>query len=67
VELTLAEYEEVRSDPTHFLILPGHELPEAEVVLKRNGRFGVVEKEVRGVNTRPKRPRETPAPGRLLG
>jgi hypothetical protein len=47
VELTLVEYEQVRSDPTHFAVLPGHEMPEAEVVLEQNGRFVVVEKEVR--------------------
>jgi hypothetical protein len=47
IQLTLEEYEAIRSDPTHFALLPGHEEPEAEVVLERNGRYIVVEKEVR--------------------
>jgi hypothetical protein len=40
----MAEYESVRADPTHFVLLPGHELPEAEVVQRENERFTVVEK-----------------------
>ena len=44
VGLTLAEYEEVRRDPTHFAVAPGHEFPDIERVLSQNERFGVVEK-----------------------
>jgi hypothetical protein len=44
VSLTLVEYEEVRSDPTHFAILPGHSDPSVERVLARNDRFAVVRK-----------------------
>jgi hypothetical protein len=44
VQLSMAEYESVRADPTHFVLLPGHELPEAEVVQRENERFTVVEK-----------------------
>jgi len=44
VQLSIAEYESVRADPTHFVLLPGHELPEAEVIQSENERFIVVEK-----------------------
>ena len=44
VSLTPVEYEEVRSDPTHFAILPGHVHPDIEVVIARNDRFAVVAK-----------------------
>jgi hypothetical protein len=44
VRLTLAEYEEVRSHPTHFAIAVGHEVVDVERVLLENNRFAVVEK-----------------------
>jgi hypothetical protein len=44
VELTLPEYEAVRADPTHFLILPGHEIEAIEEVLSATDHFAVVEK-----------------------
>jgi hypothetical protein len=44
VSLTPIEYEEVRRNPRHFAILPGHDDPEIEVVVARNERFAVVEK-----------------------
>jgi hypothetical protein len=45
VPATLEQYEDVRSDGTHFLLSPGHELPELERVVKRpHGRSVVVEK-----------------------
>ena len=45
ISVTRAEYEAVRSDATHFMILPGHEHPEFErVVDKQASRFAVVEK-----------------------
>ena len=42
VPATLDQYEEVRSDGTHFLLSPGHELPEVERVVKRPQRRSVV-------------------------
>jgi hypothetical protein len=42
--MTIAEYEEVRSEPTTFAIVPGHEVPDVEVVVRREGRFDVVRK-----------------------
>ncbi len=45
VPATLDQYEDVRSDGTHFLLAPGHELFELERVVKRpHKRFVVVEK-----------------------
>jgi hypothetical protein len=45
VPATLDQYEDVRSDGTHFLLAPGHELPEVERVVKRpQTRSVVVEK-----------------------
>jgi hypothetical protein len=44
IELTSAEYEQVRSHPRRFLIAPGHELPDAEDVIERQPRYLVVEK-----------------------
>jgi hypothetical protein len=44
VELTMAEYEALRSVPTQFALKPGHELPEVERVLTETGRYSIVEK-----------------------
>jgi hypothetical protein len=44
VRMTRAEYEDVRSDPVRFAVLPGHEDPEIGRVLERTARFLVVEK-----------------------
>jgi hypothetical protein len=44
VELTMEEYERVRSVPNWFFVLPGHEVPVVEDVFERNGRFLIVEK-----------------------
>ena len=44
VELTLNAYERVREDPRHFLLVPGHEIPQAEVVVERQPAYVVVEK-----------------------
>ena len=44
IELTRAAYEEVRSDPRRFVVVPDHEDPEiARVVARREGHL-VVEK-----------------------
>jgi hypothetical protein len=44
IELTPLEYEAIRAHPRRFVLVPGHELPDAEkVVLRRDG-YLVVEK-----------------------
>lgn len=44
LEITEAEYADVRADGTRFVVLPGHQHPEVERVVGGNGRFLVVEK-----------------------
>ena len=44
IDLTVDEYEAVRSQPNHFLVLPGHVYPEVEKVVCENDRFAVVAK-----------------------
>jgi hypothetical protein len=38
------EYEQLRRIPTHFAVLPGHEIPDVERVVERHDGFVVVEK-----------------------
>jgi hypothetical protein len=44
IRLTLDEYEAVRAHGTHFAIVPGHQILEAERIVEENGRYDVVEK-----------------------
>jgi hypothetical protein len=44
VEITGPEYEVIRSDPTQFLVLPGHLRLEVEEVVRRGTGFLVVRK-----------------------
>jgi len=41
---TLAVYERIRSDPTHFIIAPEHALPEIERVVETTDEWWAVEK-----------------------
>ena len=43
VELDLDEYQGIRSTPTVFVIVRGHELPEIDNVIRTNDRFTLVE------------------------
>ena len=45
IPMTVADYEDMRTDPTCFAVLPGHEIPDLEDVVKRNVGFLVVRKE----------------------
>ena len=45
IELTLEEYERVRSDGTHFLLAEGHEDIEIEQVIAHRPTYVVVEKD----------------------
>ena len=42
--IPIAEYERVRAEPTFFVILPGHEIPDVEDVVEQNGNYDVVRK-----------------------
>ncbi len=44
VELSVREYEGVRSNPRRFIVLPGHERLEVEFVVERRSGYFVVEK-----------------------
>jgi hypothetical protein len=44
VSASLAEYEEVRAEPTTFLVMPGHEERDIERVVSDRGRFRIVDK-----------------------
>jgi hypothetical protein len=44
VTAALEDYEEVRAQPTHFLLAPDHHQPEVEQIVERTGEFEVVEK-----------------------
>jgi hypothetical protein len=44
IPLTRDQYESVRSDPRHFLVVPGHVLPGLESVVKSYPGYEVIEK-----------------------
>ena len=44
LEVPLEDYEEVRSESTHFIVSPGHEDERVERVLAQRGRYAVVDK-----------------------
>jgi hypothetical protein len=44
IPMTVAEYEAIRAEPTHFAIVAGYELPEIETVIERHLTCFVVEK-----------------------
>ena len=44
VSMTLAEYEEVRAQPDRFVLVPGHDQPVVETLVKRTDRFVIVDK-----------------------
>jgi hypothetical protein len=44
MSVELEDYEEVRTEATHFLLAPGHLEPEVELAVERTEEFDVVEK-----------------------
>ena len=44
ITLTLADYERIRSDPTWFIVKPGHETMHVESVVERHEGWWVVKK-----------------------
>jgi uncharacterized protein YifE (UPF0438 family) len=45
-EVSFNDYTRVRNQPTHFFVLPGHEVQDVETVIERTTDFDVVEKHV---------------------
>lgn len=64
VPATLIEYEEVRAEPSTFLVSPGHEQDDIERVVSDRGRFRIVDKVQKAVRRTVVRldPRNGPAP-----
>ena len=48
IELDIPTYERVRSDPTQFVVLPGHEIPDVEEVIEQSNGFYVIRKDPGG-------------------
>ena len=44
VELTVRQYEHIRSHPRRFVVVPGHELPDVETVVATRPGYVIVEK-----------------------
>jgi hypothetical protein len=44
IELLPSEYESLRSDATHFAVVPGHEISDLEKVVAERPGYNVVEK-----------------------
>jgi hypothetical protein len=44
IPLTREQYESVRADPRHFVVVPGHVLPDLETVVQAESRYEVIEK-----------------------
>lgn len=44
IRMTVDEYEDVRSHPTRFPVLPGHQRPDIETVVEVSEHYAVVEK-----------------------
>lgn len=44
IEMTIEEYRRVRRSPRRFVVAPGHEVPDVEVVVESGDGFVVVEK-----------------------
>jgi hypothetical protein len=45
LELPVQDYERVRSDPRHYVIAKGHEIPSVETVVEHADGYDVVEKD----------------------
>jgi hypothetical protein len=44
ISMAIPEYEAIRADATHFLVVPGHVIPDVENVVGGNERYTVVAK-----------------------
>jgi hypothetical protein len=45
ISMSASAYEEVRSDPTQFAIIPGHEISDVETVVAHNEGYDIVRKD----------------------
>jgi hypothetical protein len=44
IEIALPLYERVRTEPTHFIVVPGHEIPDVEEIVEEHAAFFVIRK-----------------------
>src|ERR687884_1096013 len=44
ISMTQAEYEELRSDPRQFAVVPGHEIPDVEEVVQKRKGYDIIRK-----------------------
>jgi hypothetical protein len=44
ISLTLGEYEQIRQNPEHFVVVPGHDVVDVERVVEQTDHYAVVEK-----------------------
>ena len=44
IEIAVEDYERIRAEPTYFIIVPGHEIPDVEDVVEERATFHVVRK-----------------------
>ena len=44
VELSKEDYERARANARHFVVVPGHELPDIETVIHENDGWSIIEK-----------------------
>ena len=44
IRMSRERYDQIRENPRHFFVRPGHEKPELETVIRRDDEFLVVEK-----------------------
>jgi hypothetical protein len=42
IDIEVTAYERVRSDPTYFIVRPGHEIPDVEHVVEQQDSYEVV-------------------------
>ena len=45
VPMGKADYERVRADSSHFIVVPGHEKPVVETVIESHDKWSVIEKD----------------------
>ena len=44
ISIPAADYERLRSEPRHFAVVKGHEMPDVEFVVEENAGYDVVQK-----------------------
>ena len=48
IHLEIPTYERVRADPTFFVVVPGHEIPDVETVVEEHSAFHIIRKDPGG-------------------